>query len=720
MFREPIAMKRKISLLLSVALLPALPAQAQAQNGDPVMLGTIYIHARKRDELAFDTPVAASVRDGTDLRFGSIEAGADLARGTPNFNFVDFAIPGNSFGAIRGVGPLGSPLNSLDNTIGFSMNGVPTTSFGFSPTLFDVEQVEVLRGPQGTLFGRNALGGAVNIITRPADGVREFVLGTEVGESGTRSLDLAAGGWIVPDLVAGRMALRFQDFDGDIPNAIIGGHDGDARVAAGRVSLALTPDGPFSAALTFGRDRDRRNNPLYLLVEHPGFPVSGTDIVQVGEREIDHASLALTRDFGGFTFHSVTGFQNIGVTTITDDTDSFLFSRYLTDYGMPMPPGAFADPDQDWGVVFERERVFSQEFRLNSAEGAPFEWVAGLSYFRSAYDMDRTQQSNYSPSLNGHYDTRITSETLAAFGDMSLPVSDRLTFSAGLRAARDRQTFDTVYVSNGTAGTVPGHLQSGTFSDSYFTGRVALDWRWNDEWMSYASVARGYASGGFERYSLNAYLGMDTPPFRPSTSWTYEIGTKAELWEGRLNLAGSLFYNDVADGQLAAFDAPSLTFSFDNQDYRSHGAELELQAALTDHVTLRSALGWTRTRLVNVPAGSATGAVNGNRVPNMPEFTASLGMDLRYPLGAGDAVASFDITHVGGRMADIGNSWQIPSYTLADVRIGWAREGMELYAFARNLTDERPIYFSSTFSPNAHSAIVGRGRVVGIGATWTW
>lgn len=163
-----------------------------------------------------------------------------------------------------------------------------------------------------------------------------------------------------------------------------------------------------------------------------------------------------------------------------------------------------------------------------------------------------------------------------------------------------------------------------------------------------------------------------------------------------------------------------MSFAFDNQDYRSYGAELEFRAELTHHVALRGGVGWTRTRLVDVPNGVTTGAMNGNRVPNMPEITASLGLDLRYPLGRGEAIASLDVSHVGGRMADIGNSWEIPSYTVADLRVGWERDGMELYAFARNLTDERPIYFSSTFSPNAHSAIVGRGRVLGLGATWRW
>lgn len=135
----------------------SISAQETVENTGTV-LDTITITARKRAESVHDVPISVTVKESGDLAVGTIDTGADLARETPNFNFVDFAGPGGNYATMRGIGPLGSPLNSLDNTIGFSVDGVPTSSFGFSPTLMDVERVEVLRGPQGTMFGRNALG----------------------------------------------------------------------------------------------------------------------------------------------------------------------------------------------------------------------------------------------------------------------------------------------------------------------------------------------------------------------------------------------------------------------------------------------------------------------------------------------------------------------------------------------------------------------------------
>ncbi|MEM8812824.1 MAG: TonB-dependent receptor [Pseudomonadota bacterium] len=705
-----------------------LPVDAQEgfpeESEEPTVLDTIILSARLRDEILFEAPVAATVIGGEDLDWGSSEPGAALARRTPNFNFVDFAIPGNSFGSIRGIGPLGSPLNSLDNTIGFSTNGVPTTSFGFSPTLLDVERVEVLRGPQGTLFGRNALGGSINVVTRAPDGDRDLNVGVELGNKGTRNLDLAAGGWLSKDVLASRLAVRLQNFDGDIPNAIIGGKEGDAEIAAARLAFGINPDRPINATITLGREEEDRNNPLYLHIENPSFAVSGSDIEPVGERTITSASMKLEAELDAFTLTSTTGFQDIDIFTETDDTDSFLFSAFNADFGLVLPPSFFTNPNQDFGRVNESEQIFSQEVRLNSPDDSAIEWVAGFSYFRSEYDQDRLQQSNFFRSLNGSYDTRIESQTWAGFGDVSVPINDRLTVSTGLRVARDEQTIDSNYVSNGFPGTVPTYTQQGSFEDEYATGRFAVDYQWQDDFFSFASIARGYSSGGFERYTSNSAAGLDTPPFRPSTVWTYEIGSRARLFDDRFWLSGSVFFNDVTGGQLVAFNATTFDLFFDNQDYRSHGAELEVEAELATNLTLRGALGYTETEIVNVSPGSVTGAVDGNQVPNMPRVTASLGLDFRQKLDlfgtSGDFVFSADVSHVGARQADIANSFEIDGYTLADLRVGWEKENLELYGYARNVFDERPIYFASVFSPNANAAIVGRGRQLGIGARWQW
>ena len=692
----------------------------------PMVADTIIVFGRKRPEQLFEMPVSVSVLGGDALDRGSVDPGPDLARRTPNYNFVDFAIPGNSFGGIRGIGPLGVPLNSLDNTVGYSTNEVPTSVFGFSPNLFDVEQVEVFRGPQGTLFGRNALGGLINVVTKPADGTRELNIGGELGDNGTRSLDVAAGAWLLPEVLAARGAVRFQSFDGDIPNPIIGGNDGDADVAAGRLTLGFMPNGPLSASLIVGHEVDKRNNPFLLLIEQPDFPTSGVDIEQQGDRFIDHITLNIEREFDGFTFTSLTGFQDIDTEARADDTDSFLEAAKPQNIGRP--PSEFIDPDQDLSIQFEGESIFSHEFRLNSNPGNFIDWVIGVSYFRSTFYQDRTQTSSSVPVLNGVYNTDTVSETYAVFGDFSVPITDQLTLSGGLRVAHDEQDFESNYTSNGFPGTVPFYRQVSEFEDTYITGRAAASWRWNEDLISYVSIANGYASGGYERYTVNAYLGLDTPPFRPSESWTYEVGSKAFLFDDRLSISGALFFNDVDDGQLFDFNFNNFSLFFGNLDYESYGGEIELAADLSRYVSVRGGLGVTQTEIGFVDPQSfaaLSGTEEGNEVPLIPNVTANLGLDVQYPLQEfglpGEFIGMAEISHVGSREADTANSYEIDSYEIANLRAGIRlNSGLEVFGFARNVADERPIYFASNFGPNARSAVPGRGRQIGVGARWTY
>jgi len=703
---------------LSIAGRPFAQPQVPADQV-LLVLDPITITAGKRNETADRIPLSVSVIGPQDIAKGSLDKNADIARSTPNYNYVSFGGPGGNFGTMRGVGPLGSPLNSLDNTIGFSVDGVPTSSFGFAPTLMDFQQVEVLRGPQGTLFGRNALAGLVSVVNMPADGAREFRLSGEVGTDGYRTLEAIAGGWLLPERLAGRGVLRFENFDGDIPNPVLDRDEGGARVSAGRGTLSITPDATLNISVTGGFDADKRTDPLYLLKEHPDFPVSGVDLNQYGKRDMGYGNVTIRKEFDAFTLTSISGYQDITVESYTDDTDSFLHGAISG-----VSPALYNDPGTDWGLSTEREKIFSQEVRLNAPEGEAISWVAGISYFRSDYRMDRVQKSVFYPSLNGTNDTGIRSQTWAAFGDISVPLNDRITLSGGLRLAHDRQEMDSLYVSNGFAGTVPSFAQDRSFNDSYVTGRAALSFRWNDAVLSYASVARGYASGGFERYTSDAYAGVAANPFLPATSWTYEAGTKARLFNDGLDLRASVFYNDVRNGQLATFDPVNYLFMFANQDLRTYGGEVEAKLKPGGPLSFTASMGLTRSELTDVAADAATGARNGNAAPNAPQVTVSLGIEYTQPLTLlqvdGTLTATAGYQYVGSRQADIQNSFRLDAYHLVNAQIGFEAENRSLYVFARNLFDERPELFGSTFTPTAHSLMIGRGRVVGVGTSVKW
>ena len=296
-----------------------------------------------------------------------------------------------------------------------------------------------------------------------------------------------------------------------------------------------------------------------------------------------------------------------------------------------------------------------------------------------------------------------------------MPLSDRLRLSGGLRYTHEKQDITSSYLGNGYPGSVASFDQVAGISDSQLTGRLALSWDFSDELMGYISASTGYAAGGYERLVIGSAAGTATEPFRPAKSRSLEAGLKFQSEDGRLRAGGSLFYNDVKDGQLFTYEAVPAGFRyfFTNQDYESWGAEIEADFAVTDALRLRGGLGLLDSRLVNAPAGSGR---DGNKIPLAAGVTANLGVEYRLETARGDVTFGVDWAHVGSRQADVGNTWKIPAYNIVNARFTWdVTPATSLYVFADNLFDERPVHFGATYTPTAHSVSVGPGRLVGVG-----
>lgn len=716
----------KRSLFCGVAVFLAAPcagpstsalAQEEARRSEGTVLDKIVITSRKRTEVEEKAPVSATVLDGDEIPSSTLDSGAEIAKRSPNVNFIDYSRFGENFLNIRGVSTLGSPLNSLDSTVGFAIDGVPTSILGFGPPLLDVERVEVLRGPQGTTFGRNSLGGTINVVSRPADGERELRLDTEIGTNGHAFLQGTAGGWIVPDTVAGRGVVRLQKFDGDVPNPYLGKDLGGAKVGAARGALRFTPDDSWTIDISGTYSRDDRNNPAYILYGTPGFPISGEDVEPEQRRTIGQGTISISKELESVTLTSVTSYQKTDIHNYADFTDSYLYGA-ITGF----PPGVFFDPTTDKVMTDEAEGLFNQEFRVNSAEASDWQWVLGASFMHADYEMHREAGTAYVPVFNGTFDNRLKSSTYAVFGDATVPLGDRWEVSGGLRLAHDQQSFAGDYVSNGFPGTVPTFHQEGDVSDTYLTGRAALSYHWTDDITSYASIARGYSSGGFEKSAAYAGYAIASPPFLPAKGWTYELGTKAQVTD-KAALRTAVFYNDISDGVLSGFDTSTFQVFMTNQDYRSYGAEVSGSVELADGLQIMAGLGYTRTKMVNVSAQSAlAGAADGNAVPQVPAWTATLGLDYVVPAEkfgiSGEFRASVNYQYVGARYSDLANAAKMPAYHMVNARIGWENERWGVHAFVNNLLDERPLAYSVDFPPSGATGVyLTRGRVAGIGAS---
>jgi iron complex outermembrane receptor protein len=690
------------------------PATAQ----EAMQLEEITVTARKRPEAEKDVPISLTTIEGEQLKdLSKTRSNADLARSVPNFNFVDLGGQSSNLAYIRGVGSF-SPVAPDDSSVVFYVDEAPQSVYGIAPNLLDVKRVEVLRGPQGTLFGRNAQGGAVNIVSNIPTFNRSFSLTGEWGTNEYGLGELIANSPLVPDVLAGRVAMRYSNFGGDVPNILLGGNDAATQVGAFRGSLLFTPNDRTTVTFSGAYTKDDDTVPRWLLRDAADFPQSAVDPRNEVNRENQSYNLKIRHDFGSMVFESVSNFQRITSFQVSDLTDSLVFSK-LTG----LPPAFFSTPGADVANIGIEETTWLQELRLSAPKDSAVAWTTGLNVFRTEVAVDGDARSvipAFAPAT-GIRKNNFTTNSYAAFGEITVPLVGALKGTLGIRATHEEKTAAYRYTSVGAAGTVPSYAQDLSLTDDFLTGRVGLSYDWTPDFMTYASVGRGYVTAGFPANSVNNPLGKPEVSFPASTSWTYETGFKSELLGRRLTLTGALFFNDVKDGHLFVLDVPSASYVVAALDYRSWGGELEATARVSPGLDVFGGIGATYAELVNVPAGSSTGAKSGNDVPNVAPLTANIGFQYQTSASSlglgGDFYVRGNYQFVGTRAADVANSFDLPSYGIINGKIGWKGRTFEAYVFANNLFDERYEVFGQSFGPTTQSVRVGQGRVVGIGAT---
>lgn len=720
----------RTAFLVAVAISGVQPfeAPAHAQAGDDtetdeaiVVLDPVTVTSRKIEEAQKDVPISVTVLGEQALEERRIDGVESLLREIPNIGFSSLGDGRSTFLSIRGIGPISQPLGYDDTSTVTYVDGVPQPLFGSDLSILDAERIEVMRGPQGTVFGRNAQAGAINIITRQPDDQVEFTARGELGTDWHRLGEASASGPLIDDELAGRLAVYYYGLDGDVDNIAPETHDlGDIETGALRGSLVATPgpDTRITLGLFGQRDDNRPSN--FVLKNAPGFPVVAAEPEGGIDRDLAGVSLTASHDFSDVTLTSVTAFDYYDYSGFTNNSEALTYSRV---FGLPVD--AFL-PATDFADIDERQIGVYQELRLNSSPQADVLWVGGLVYYYDDFERDDYYQSAFFAVTNGTRNNDYSTNSYAAFGEATAPVPgvEGLKFTAGLRYTRDEKDYDVRYRSNGFPGTVPSFQQSGSLYYDLVTGRAALSYELAETSNVYASVSRGAKSGGFPNFTNNAPSGMPDEPYKESTSWTYEVGTKNQLLDGRMLLNAALFFNDVKDQQLFAFDSASFTFVPQPLDTTSYGAELEVGYRLMPGLDLFGSAGYTNAEIENVSAdiAASTNAKDGNRVPSTPEFTSSVTLQYRTSatrLGLPDDADIFGLVqyqYVGERAADVGNNFDLDAYQVLNARVGLEFEHFDIYAFGQNLTDDRPEYIGLFYGPGAAAVTVGHGRVVGIGA----
>lgn len=600
-----------VAVLLLVGGIPTSLGAQDTQQG-VVDLGTLTLEAERRTDSLADVPIAVTVVDGRDIDEANIRDVQDLADKVPNFTLQTNASRTNPQYFIRGIGAVATVDPGAQQAVSTYIDGVyqPFASalvFDFA----DVDRVEVLRGPQGTLFGRNATAGAVNIFTRMPDATTGGFVKLGFGTENMREVAAVANFALPNNQGAARLSFLRSTQDGFIENAL--GDDLSAEDSAAiRARFLYTPTDRLTFDLILGAERIRDSGYAYVPVERTFDRRYDTPLDSIDDRDSENISLRTTYDFDGVRLTSITAWQRYD--SLTENPQDILFGF----------------PSEDLGFALSTEKEegdsFSQEVLLQSTGDGPFEWTTGFFYESTDVEIDTgsrfTETSGFPFGFESTGNpTRNETEVFAIFADGSYQISDQLTLTLGARYTWESVDWSSSSVFNGT--DVPGSKQSDSADFEAFTPRAVLEYQLNETTLLYGSLARGFKGGGFTTFNAGG------PPteFDPEFVQTFEVGAKYLSPDNRFFLGAAAFYNNWDDLQvfyLTTVNGVTQRLVSNAEAARSYGFELEASWRPSEQWALGGSVGYLNSDLTDVTNPLNGESLSGNRAPFSPEWTANL------------------------------------------------------------------------------------------------
>jgi outer membrane receptor protein involved in Fe transport len=610
-------------IAVSVLALSFASAPSLAQSNPEVSEDVVYVTAQRREQSTQDVSIALSVFDGETLSDLGVATVNDLESYVPSLEVESQFGSGQPSFSIRGVGFRDYASNNAP-TVGIYVDDVAyTLPVMTQGVLFDVERVEVLRGPQGTLYGRNTTGGAIKVIS--AKPTEELSYGGEVSFDQFGEVD--AQGHIsgpLSDTVRARLSLASTQGGAWQINRETGEELGDADQFAIRGVLDADISDTLTASINLHAYQDQSdgtglylfNDSVFGAAAHWGRRQTSwgssdefadligieSDTAPFRDNEGFGASVKLNAAMDGFTLNYIGAYESLD-------------RREFNDYDALTLGGA--------GVYFETDaEVISHELRAVSGDSAAFRWVAGLFYGEE--ELDELYQSDFVASfgpgfaVSTPYDQEVT--TLAVYAHGEFDLSERATLIAGLRfeneerALRNLGTFAVGFGTfNFANGTVDGTLENRDLDSDNVSGKLGLDYRVSDDLLTYASFSRGIKSGGFTAYNTLNPNALE--PFQPEELNAFELGFKSG--SGALTLNGAVFFYDYENQQVQSAIYDSGTGAVvgrivNASESEIFGAELELVYQLNDWLTLGQSLGFKDGEFkvftdLDIAASSATG-----------------------------------------------------------------------------------------------------------------
>jgi iron complex outermembrane receptor protein len=700
--------KKAARILACASVIGMATAEAQ-------VLEEITVTAQKRAQTAQEVGITINALSGDMLDEMGLIQSNDLAAKIPNLNIHSPAGEGGvAVVFIRGVG-LNDFATNNTGPVGFYVDEVYAGSSNAQVTsLYDTERVEVLKGPQGTLFGRNTTGGAINIVSRKPtedfEGFADISYGDYAKGHGEFRVGAAVSGPL-SETLRGRVAFTHYDSGGYMKNLADGQYVEKKHYGA-RALLDWAANDAVDVFLKVHASKNDSDADFYNSSLDENFYEGVSDIAPKLDVEQAGASAKIDwRVADGITLTSITAYDGLEKFH-EEDADMLPFPIIHTNYGVE------AD-------------TFSQELRLTGS-GARLDWIGGVYFWSDDLAQDQgVDLTGAGLPVPYVYDNRQDTDTWALFGQVEYQLTDALVLIGGLRYTDLSVDFESI--GSGTVmldSTVPGGLTdsyvfSDGLSDDSISGKLALNWHASDQVMYYASAAKGFKGAGFNG---NFHLHVDgIGSYESEDLIAFELGMKSMLAEGKVRLNMSVFHYDYSDAQIFN-NAPIPGFGLpanriENADITIRGADIDFTWQPISALYLQAGIGLTDGEYDQDIDDPVTGLlpIQGNRLQNTPEWSA-FGL-ARYEWGLGDTgtlSARLDLSYSGDvyysnfQDSVIGQD----SFTLTNARLSW-RTGSDRLKFAlwaKNLTDEEYKTYAFDLRPDFGFVQYMRGapRTVGV------
>ncbi|AXX86203.1 TonB-dependent siderophore receptor [Malaciobacter marinus] len=705
-------MNKKLTNIIVVSLVASSTLLATTTKN--IKLDEITVSANKMDETIKQIPQSISIIDNFTIEEKEIKSIPEIIEYIPNLSSTFMYSDRVNF---RGIN---TSIFTNNNPVVIYIDGIPHSSvYAFDASILNIERVEVLRGPQGALYGKDSIGGVINIVTKKPTNETEGFVSLEYGSNNFRQANFNISGAIIKDkLFFGLNGLLGKDDGWQTNHNENQNKDIDkSKFHKLNTTFYYKPTDKLSMNLSLFDDKNYRYG-----FEGGAIPQNETinDYKREDFKNVNYESdtymktkskaqsLKLEYNFN----------ENVNLSSITANKKVDIDGTWDVDLGN--------NPNYDQMSMFQdaTSKNFSQEFRI-TGENNYLRYVFGLYFEKDEFNFHNYGQEYPSYLAGNPFGTGVdvkfnakskaTSKTYASFGQVVIPFLEdyELTLGGRYQKVKKKMNLDN-YMHPTNTNATPYFEFNEEHTWNTFLPKIALSKRLNNELSTYITVSKGYLPGGYNNFASNGSEKENR--FDAQTSINYELGLRGSLLEDKLYLSSSIFYMDIEDIHVYSTDpVTSMMYTSNAGEATSKGLELELKYNINDNWSIDTAIGIIQAKYSNYKDSNGNDNKN-KKIERTPSHSINLG--LSYYAGNG-LYGRFDIKNQGDMYFNAQNSLKQDSYTVANAKIGYLFKDFDIYAYVKNITDESYIVAVEEMA-EFRQLTYGKGRFIGLGLKYSF